>query len=392
VNRTADVVVIGGGVLGAATALELAGRGLSTVLLERGLPGRQGSGTTAGNLHVQAIHSRRPGQAVAVDNARLVPLQRATSDLWNGVNDRLGRDVQIVRSGGFTVAETEADLAELTRKAVWEKEYGIPTEVLDGDAARAAMPRLGDTVIGATWCPWDGYANSLLATPAFVAAAVRRGAAVYTNSPVTGIRRKAAGEGWTVDSTVGTFSAATVVNAAGPWIQDVAALAGLGLTMAPLAIQMLETVRAPRFLPHLVQHIGIGLSVKQVVSGSVVIGGGWPAGELNLGGTTAVLDESVAGNLADAVRIVPEVAALRLARAWTGPLAATPDEMPVIGEAPGLPGFFIVGGTYSFTFAPLWAETLADLIQGRVPAHDVADLGPARLLAAAPGERKEVSV
>jgi sarcosine oxidase subunit beta len=392
VNRTADVVVIGGGVLGAATAFELAGRGLSTVLLERGLPGRQGSGTTAGNLHVQAIHSRRPGQAVAVDNARLVPLQRATSDLWNGVNDRLGRDVQIVRSGGFTVAETEADLAELTRKAVWEKEYGIPTEVLDGDAARAAMPQLGDTVIGATWCPWDGYANSLLATPAFVAAAVSRGAAVYTNSPVTGIRRGAAGEGWTVESTVGTFSAATVVNAAGPWIQDVAALAGLGLTMAPLAIQMLETVRAPRFLPHLVQHIGIGLSVKQVVSGSVVIGGGWPAGELNLGGTTAVLDESVAGNLADAVRIVPEVAALRLARAWTGPLAATPDEMPVIGEAPGLPGFFIVGGTYSFTFAPLWAETLADLIQGRVPAHDVADLGPARLLAAAPGERKEVSV
>jgi sarcosine oxidase subunit beta len=384
VNGTADVVVIGGGVLGAATAFELADRGLSTVLLERTLPGRQGSGTTAGNLHIQAIHSRRPGQAVAVDNARLVPLQRATSELWNGVAERLGRDVQIVRSGGFTVAETEADVAELDRKSVWEREAGIPTEVLDHDAALAAMPQLGDSVLGATWCPWDGYANSLLATPGFVAGARARGARVFTNSPVTALAPS--GSGWTVESGVGTFSAGAVVNAAGPWIQNVSALAGVRLQMAPLAIQMLETVRAPRFLPHLVQHIGIGLSVKQVLSGSVVIGGGWPAGELDLGGTAPVLDASVAGNLADAVRVVPDVGSLRLARAWTGPLAATPDEMPVIGEVPGRHRLFVEGGTYSFTFAPLWAQTMADLIQGTTPAHDVADLGPARLLAPASEE------
>ncbi|NRG42306.1 FAD-binding oxidoreductase [Rathayibacter sp. VKM Ac-2835] len=378
---TADVVIVGGGVLGAATAFELVERGLDVVLLERALPGRQGSGTTAGNLHIQAIHSRRPDQDVAVDAGRLVPLQRTASELWGTVAERLGRDVGIVRSGGFTVAETEDDLAELHAKAVWEAAAGIPTEVLDGDAARAALPQLGASVLGATWCPWDGYANSLLATPAYLAAARARGARIYTDAPVTALRRESGA--WRVESPLGVVSAPVVVNAAGPWIQQVSALAGVGLRMAPLAIQMLETVRAPRFLPHLVQHIGIGLSVKQVLSGSVVIGGGWPASELQLGGITPVRDESVAGNLGDAVRVVPEIAGLRLARAWSGPLAATPDEMPVVGEVPGLEGLYVEGGTYAFTFSPLWARTVADRITGVAPLHDVDDLGPARLLGSA---------
>jgi len=380
VSSRADVVVIGGGVLGAATAFELAERGADVVLLERSLPGRQGSGTTAGNLHVQAIHSRRPDQEVPVEVSRLVPLQHAASRLWDAVPERLGHDVHLRRVGGFTVAETDEELAELRAKAVWEADAGIPTEVLDADAARAALPQLGPTVLGATWCPWDGFANALLVTPAYLRAARRASARVFTDAEVTAV--EADGDGWLVRSHVGEFRAPRVVNTAGPWIQGVSALAGAPLRMAPLAIQMLETLRAaPGTLPGLVQHIGIGLSIKQVVSGSIVIGGGWPAHELLLGGITRVRDDSVAGNLADAERIVPSLAGLALARAWSGPLAATPDEMPVIGEVPGAPGLLVAGGTYAFTFSPLWAQILADLVQGAPVRHDIADLGPGRLLA-----------
>ncbi|NHI17713.1 FAD-binding oxidoreductase [Microbacterium sp. CBS5P-1] len=380
-SQTADVIVIGGGVLGSATAFELADRGLDVVLLERALPGRQGSGTTAGNLHIQAIHTRRPGQGIAVDAARLVPLQKVASDLWEGVEERLGRPVEVVRCGGFTVAETPEDLAALHEKSAWERAAGIETEVLDGDAVRAALPQLGPSVLGATWCAADGYANSLLVTPAYLRAARERGARVYSNAPVTALAR--VGQDWEVRSTVGNFSAPVVVNAAGPWAGRVTQLAGAELRLEPLAIQMLETVRAPRFLPHLVQHIGIGLSVKQVGSGSVVIGGGWPAGQLTLGEPAPVVDENVAGNLADAVRVVPELAGLGLSRAWSGPLAATPDEMPVVGEVPGLTGFLVATGTYSFTFSPLWARTLAETVTGETPQVDVRDLGPERLLATA---------
>ena len=382
VNLTADVVIIGGGILGAATVFELSQRGVNAVLLERGLPGRQGSGTTAGNLHIQAIHSKRPSQDVPVDNARLVPLQLATSELWDALPERLGTDVQMVRSGGFTVAETPEEVAELKAKAVWERAAGLPTEVLDGDAARAAMPQLGRTVLAATWCALDGHASSLLATPAYLAGARRAGARVFSNAPVTAIAKR--GDTWTVTSAIGTVSAPVVINSAGPWIQQVSALAGFDLAMSPLAIQMHETVRSPRFLEFLVQHVGRGLSVKQVPSGSVVIGGGWPAASLNLGGYSPISETSQTGNMDDATRILPDVAALRLSRVWAGPLAATPDEMPVIGQISGSEGFYVQGGTYAFTFSPLWAATTADLITGNVPAHDVTDLGPDRLLSREP--------
>lgn len=378
-KTTTDVVIIGGGVLGAATAFELASRGLDTVLLERHLPGRQGSGTTAGNLHIQAIHPARPGQEFPVDTRRLLPLQKITSQLWGELEERLGTSVEVTRCGGFTVAETEADVQALREKAVWEGTAGIPTELLDGDEVRAAVPALGTSVLAATYSSRDGHANSLLTTPAYIAAATSRGARIYVSAPVTDVSRKG-GKGWRVTSTAGEFSAGAVVNAAGPWIQQVSAMAGVHMPMAPVAIQMHETVRAPRFLHHLVQHVSRGLSVKQVRSGNVIIGGGWPAGPLDLGGTTLIEEPSLLGNMGDARRVIPRLADLRLSRAWPGPLAATPDEMPVIGPFPGAEGLFVVGGTYAFTFSPLWARTIADLIEGCTPLADITDLYPNRLI------------
>jgi sarcosine oxidase subunit beta len=180
----------------------------------------------------------------------------------------------------------------------------------------------------------------------------------------------------------GTFDSASVVNTAGPWLSEVTALAGVMLAMSPLAIQLHATMRVPPLLPHLVQHIGEGLSVKQVTSGQVLIGGGWPSAALAAAGLrTRASTTSLIGNIAQAVRILPILGSLRLLRAWAGPLAATPDEMPVIGAVPGLDEFFVAGGTYAFTFAPLWAMTIADLVthQKHLPI-DIGGLEPDRLV------------
>ena len=377
-NTVVDTVVIGAGILGASIAHELGQRGVKVAVLERGMPNRQGSGTTAGNLHIQAIHTRRPGQGVAVDSAKLVPFQRAASELWDGVEGKLGTDVGLTRCGGFTVAETDADVAELEQKFQWERAAGIPTEVLTGDEARAAMPLLGPTIRAATWCPWDGHANALLATPAYLKQAKATGALVRTQCTVRSIRKTQAG--WDVDTDNGSYSAATVVNAGGPWIEELCRLAGYRINMSPVAIQMHETVRAPHMMDSLVQHIGQGLSVKQVGTGNVVIGGGWPAGRLNLGSHSPTSEASTAGNMAQVARVLPELASLRLARVWAGPLAATPDEMPVVGEIEASEGFFIAGGTYAFTFSPLWAQLIADLITGVTPRYNISGFTPNRLL------------
>jgi sarcosine oxidase subunit beta len=375
-----DTVVIGAGILGAAAACQLARRGQRVAIIERSAANRAGSGATAGNVHVQAIHTRRPGQAVPVDSARFLPLQRAASDRWATVEDELGVDVELQRAGGFMVAETEEQGAHLRAKAGWEATAGIPTELLDGDTARRALPLIGPTVTAATWCPWDGYANPLLVTPAYLAAGRRFGVTLYERTEVHAIRR--AGATWRLDAGAHRFEAPAVIDVAGPWLGDVAALAGVHLRMAPVAIQMHATMREAPVLPHLVQHIGEGLSVKQVRAGNLLIGGGWPAAPFDPAGRSRPIMGSVVGNLASARRILPFIGERRLLRAWAGPLAATADEMPVVGAAPEAPGFFVAGGTYAFTFAPLWAEVLTSLVLDEPPAVDVDDLGPSRLMAA----------
>lgn len=381
-TQTADAVIVGAGVLGASVASHLAGAGHKVIVLERGAPGREGSGTTAGNLHMQAVHTRRPGQAVPLDSARFLPLQRAASDRWETLEQELETSVEVRRTGGFTIAESEEQCQELRDKHVWEAAAGIPTEILDGDAARAALPLLGPTVAAATWCDLDGYANPLKVTPAYLDAATRHGARTMAFAPVRRITRNEGG--WRVVAGHGAaeqvVDTPVVVDVAGPWLGEIAAMAGITLRMTPVAIQMHATVRSPATMSHLVQHIGEGLSVKQVAAGNLLIGGGWPALSMDLAGRSDTSLNSLVGNVALAVRVLPFIRDLRLLRMWAGPLAATPDEMPVIGEVPGAPGFYVAGGTYAFTFAPLWGETLRCLVEGKPPPVEISDLGPGRLM------------
>jgi sarcosine oxidase subunit beta len=375
---SAEVVVVGGGILGAATAHQLAGRGHRVVVLERGAVNREGSGTTAGNLHMQAIHARRPGQAIPVDVARFLPLQLAAARWWASIEDELGTSVELRRNGGFMVAETEQQLEELRHKRELEAAAGVESEIVSGDEARRVIPLLSPAVLAADFCPADGYANPLLVTPAFLAAAVRAGAEVHPFSAVTAVTRQ--GTGWLVETPRQSFAAPFVVNVAGPWIAEVAAMSGLTVEMAPLAIQMLLTVRVEPVLGHLVQHIGEGLSVKQVTAGHILVGGGWPALSLDLAGRSKPSVASILGNVEQAGRILPFLRNLRLLRAWAGPLAATRDEMPVIGSPPGEPTYLVCGGTYSFTLAPLWARCLTALIEGSSPPVSLDGLGLDRLL------------
>lgn len=373
-----DVVVIGAGILGASAAYHLAKAGHRVTVLERGAPNREGSGTTAGNLHIQGIHSKRPGQEVPLDNVRFLPLQRTVSSLWSQLPEELETDIELTRNGGFMVAETPEQVQELHNKYAAEQELGLPCEIISGDEARTRMPELSASVIAAEWCADDGYANPLLVTPAYLEAARRHGAQVEAFSPVTAIERT---DGtYLIRSGTRSWCASKVINVAGPWIGDIAALAGISLEMNPVAIQMHITTRVPSgTLGCLVQHIGAGMSVKQVNAGNILIGGGWPAAHFSDTGRSRVAVPSISGNLHQAAAILPMLRRLHLLRTWAGPLAATPDEMPVIGEVASSPGFFVAGGTYAFTLAPLWGLTLRAMVEGNDPPEPVGDLGVDRL-------------
>jgi len=376
-RQSADVVVIGGGVVGAAAAYELSRAGARVVLLERGAANRESSGATAGNIHIQAIHPSRPAQQFPADFTRFLPLQREASRLWDTLEAELESSLELRRGGGYMVAETPGQVEHLRAKHELEARVGIESYLLDGDTARAEMPLLGPTVLGATYCPADGYANPLLVTPAYVQAAERRGTSVHRFTAATMIRRD--GDTYCVCSGDRSWLAPVVINASGAWLHQVARLVGISLRMTPCALQMHVTVRTHPVMQHLIQHIGEGLSVKQVTAGNILIGGGWPA-VLNLAGRSPVSIRSMFDNLQLARRVLPFLGQLRLLRMWAGPLATTPDEIPVIGEIPGYPGFLVVGGTYAFTLAPLWGKVLCELALGGAPRVDLSGLGPDRLL------------
>jgi sarcosine oxidase, subunit beta len=379
-DRTAaDVVIIGAGIVGAATAWALAEADLQVHVLEQGPVNRGGSGATAGNLHIQAVHSERPGQLAPLDAGRLLPLQRAASDLWATTADRLQADIGLRRPGGFTVAETEEEVALLTAKRTLEVRHGIPTEIMNGADLRRAAPEISGSVLAATWCALDGYANPLAVTPAFLAAAASRGARVDAFRPVISLVREEGG--WRADTPTGPVRAPVVINVAGSDVWRITRMAGVELAARPAHLQMHITTRTGLKLPHLIQHIGQGLSVKQLPTGQVLIGGGWPASDRGSAeGRCRASMASVAGNLSLACRVIPAIADLDLLRVWTGPVLATADEMPVIGEVPGCPGLLVCGGTYAFTLAPLWAEVLSSMVLQKPAPVPVEDLGPARLV------------
>ncbi|MEV5835101.1 FAD-dependent oxidoreductase [Nocardia sp. NPDC052112] len=378
-SRTSDVVVIGAGIVGAVTALRLARAGRRVTILDRSAPNTQGSAATAGNLHIQTIHTRRPGQDVPVDVRKLVPFQRKASQLWDELAADVGPDLGLVRCGGFMVAETDEQVAALREKHAWEIEAGIASEVLDGDTVRRELPLLGETVQAATWCGLDGYAEPHLAAPAVLSQAVAAGAELRPYTRVTGIEGCAGT--WLVRSGSEAWRASKVVNAAGPWMAEIARLAGAELNLRPAVLQMHAMSAAPGTLPYLVQHVAEGISVKQDRTDRIVIGGGWPGGPFDPEMSAPVNAASIAGNLAQVSRLLPELADHAIGAAWTGPVITTPDEMPIVGELDSAPGMFVAGGTYSFTFAPVWAEVVTSLVCGEEFALDVTDFGPRRLAA-----------
>lgn len=377
-KNTIDVAIIGAGVIGAATSYELVKLGYSVSVFEKGAINRGGSGSTAGNLHIQAVHKKRPGQKVALDQVRFLPLQLAASKLWETVQDELETDIEMRRIGGITIAETDDDVNEIRNKKIEEEKLGIPGEILTRDQLREFEPLLGPTVQLAEFCPLDGYVNPLKITPAWLRRAIQKGAHIHPFTSIEAVIYE--NNCWRLHSKSNSWWAKNIIFAAGPWSADLLKRMGIEIKMNPVAIQMHLTERIAPKMKYLIQHIGQGLSVKQVDAGQILIGGGWPAKELCLRGYSPVSFSSVVNNLRLAVRVLPFLEQFRLLRTWTGALGATVDEMPVIGKIPNFNGVYLVGGTYSFTFAPLWARILTQLISERPTELSTDGLEPDRLM------------
>ena len=349
-----DLVIIGGGVNGATTALFAARGGMDVVVIDRGPLCREASGVNAGTLTMQ------------MTRVALIPYALRAHQMWATAREWLGHDVGVVVCDGLSLAFTEQEAELLTFRAGKRHEAGAPISLITGQQALQIEPGLSDKALLAAHCRVDGYANAYLTGLAFRTALLDAGVTLMENNPASDIRQTSSG--FEVVTTQGLLKAKRVVIAGGVWIEEMMRWLGIDLPIKTLVNQLAVTERIP-FTMRTVVGIANGLlSLKQYPHGTVVIGGGWQGLGSREGGACALLPERLIGNIRLACHAIPALKEARLARAWTGFEAETRDALPAVGPIPGIDNAYVIGSIHSgYTSGPYLAKLLADQILGREP-------------------------
>lgn len=369
----ADVIVIGGGVIGASVAyhlLEKAPR-LRVVLLER--EAAVGTGATA-----RATGGVRH-QFSTETNVRLTLL---SYPYFARARERLGRDVDLVTHGYLFVTTDPETLAASARSVRLQQSLGVRSRLVEPSEMRGLLPQLvtGD-LVGGTYCPDDGSADPHGLLHAFLGAARGRGLDLRTDEGVLAVTR-AAGRVVGVATAREAYAAAAVVNCAGPHADEVARLAGLEVPSRPYKRQVLVTEPLPGFPPTfpLIVDLDTGWYAHRQGASAVLMGG--TDRDRVPGHDTTVDWAGFDPVFRAAARRVPPLAEARVMRAYAGVRDLTPDYHGLLGEASGLAGFYLACGFsgHGFMHSPAIGLLVAELVlDGRATSMDVSALSPARL-------------
>ncbi|MGW9136386.1 NAD(P)/FAD-dependent oxidoreductase [Streptomyces sp. NPDC055681] len=388
-----DLVVVGGGLLGCLTAWMAARDGAHVLLVDKDQVNQHASGQNAGSLHFQLEYRMvEAGEEAARVAAEAMPLHLDAAAMWARMEDEIGEPLGVRQTGGLMVAENADQVRMLEFKAELERSWGLDVRTLDRTELDAVAPYLSRNILAANLSALEGKADARIAAPAVGRAAVAAGASVRTRSRLVGARRVPTG--WEVtlretgragDERARTVRTAAVVLAAGVWTTELGRIFDSKLPTVPLALTMTVTSKIPKLIPHLVQHAGERLSLKQSLDSTVLIGGGWPARLMrDADGAPAfdrkhqLIPQSIAGNARAAVNTVPALERVPAVRSWVGATTVAPDQLPLVGAVKGAPGVFVATGGSAFTLGPSFARVLTGLIAGRSPDIDLAPYDPAR--------------
>jgi len=372
--KSADVVIIGGGVVGCATAFFLAKAGLAPLVVERDQLGCEASGEAAGMLAPQS-EADIPGPFLELGLAgrRLFP------PLAEELKAATGIEIEHRPIGIVVPFFDDRDREVLYARARWQQKSGLVAETLDRREAHAAEPLLSDRVEGAVSFPEEAHVNSRSLVMALAGAAGRHGATFATGRPVIVVTRdgeKVAG----VRCPGATISTRTVVLAAGPWSSLFGEALGLLIPVSPAKGELL-LVRPEGRLPHRIIYSKQAYLIPT------------PRGEAILGTTTELVGydkrSTLAGLgtiLAGVSVLVPAIGSATLLRAWAGLRPHTPDELPLLGRHPRIEGLILATGHHrnGILLGPLTGRLVQELILGMPPSIPLDPFRPDRTMRNAP--------
>jgi sarcosine oxidase subunit beta len=361
-----DVIVVGAGVIGASIAYHLARAGSQVRIYDRADAPCEPSASwaSAGGVRSQNRDPREWKLAVAA------------AKRWPQLDAELRAQTRFRQAGHLHVVENEHDAAELRARVERERSAGIEIEYLDSGALRRVAPALAATFIAGAYTPGDGAADPRATTYAFTRAAQREGATVVRTF-VEGIAR----EGDTVAGVIAGGNlqrAQTTVLAAGSWSMKLADAIGLALPVTIRGYQMVLSMPSRRVLEPTVTATGRALSLKQLVTGAFLIGGGWGVEVDERAHTCRPVKENVEASWDTALAIVPELAATMPSTAWGGLESEAHDGVPLIGPAPGLEGLYVAVGFsgHGFQIAPAVGDAVAQAIRSGTQPDALALLTP----------------
>ena len=375
--ETADVVIVGGGIVGCSIAFHLAERRAGRVIvLER----RQvGSGTTA---------KGSGGVRLQFSTAVNVELSLQAVPFFERFAERFGVDPEYQQRGYLFLAHDEELLGAFRRNLALQQRYGVPSREVGPDDIRELVPYVNvEDVVGGSYCPKDGRANPRIVLGVYLDRARGLGAEVREWTVVTDLRRS--GDRVTgVRTAYGEIESPVVVNACGPWAAALSAMAGFDEPITPLRRQQFLTAptdRVPRPTPFVID--GDRSFSFHSLGDQIRVGMARP-------GEQSGWDDQPEADLIPLIRQrlahrTPILGDLEIVGGYAGLYEMSPDAHPIIGWAPGVPGLLLCNGFsgHGFMHSPITGRLVAEMIlDGGAHTVDIRALRPTRFADGAPIE------
>jgi D-hydroxyproline dehydrogenase subunit beta len=377
-----DVAIVGGGIVGAASALFLARRGAKVALLEAAELTAGTSGACEGNLLLWDKELERE-----------LPLAVRSHELWAQLDEELGGGFEFDRKGSVVVAETEEELRALRARVAALGEAGVLGDPLDRRALLQEEPALAADLPGGALFPADAQVEPRLATMVFARAAERAGAALHLRTPVREVMPGAGGRARGVVTDKGALAAGALVVACGVWSPGLVRSLGVALPITPRKGHILVSERGAHCFQRKLSEasyltavesdsdsLRVAMVVESTAAGTVLIGSSRERSGLDL-----EIDSRVAALVAErAIRFFPRLARLRVIRAYAGLRPLSADHLPLIGGLPGHENVYVAAGHEGagISLAPATGELVASLVLGETAPEMASWFAPERFGAA----------